>query len=100
MTSKPDRSKPDRPSEEIARRARRMKSRRDNPGPSPLRGISTFGMVGWSIAVPTVGGAFLGLWLDRVAPQGFNWTLALILGGVVIGGFIAAAWINKEGGDE
>jgi ATP synthase protein I len=56
-------------------------------------------MVGWSIAVPTVGGAFLGLWLDRVAPQGFNWTLALILGGVVIGGFIAAAWINKEGGE-
>lgn len=91
--------KPDKPAEDIARHAERMKSTRDNPGPSPLRGIGTFGMIGWSIAVPTVGGAFLGLWLDRVAPQGFSWTLALILGGVVLGGFIAAAWIIKEGED-
>ncbi|WP_272007614.1 AtpZ/AtpI family protein [Roseovarius sp. ZX-A-9] len=91
---------PDKSSGEIARQAKRMKSTRDNPGPSPLRGIGTFGMIGWSVAVPTVGGAFLGLWLDRVAPQGFSWTIALILGGVVIGGFIAASWINKEGGDK
>ncbi len=90
--------KPDKPAEDIARQAERMKSRRENPGPSPLRGIGTFGMIGWSIVVPTVGGAFLGHWLDRVAPQSFSWTLALILGGVVLGAFIAAAWINKEGG--
>lgn len=89
---------PDKPTNDIARQAKRMKSTRDNPGPSPLRGIGTFGMIGWSIAVPTVGGAFLGLWLDRVAPQVFSWTIALILGGVVIGAFISASWINKEGG--
>ncbi|SHF43997.1 ATP synthase protein I [Litoreibacter ascidiaceicola] len=91
---------PKKPVDDIARQAKRMKSNRDNPGPSPLRGIGTFGMIGWSIAVPTVGGAFLGLWLDRVTPKGFPWTLALILAGVVVGGFIAAAWINKEGGDK
>ena len=92
-------SKPDKPATEIARHADRIKSSRDNPGPSPLRGIGTFGMIGWSIVVPTVGGAFLGLWLDRAAPQTFSWALALILAGVAIGSFIAAAWINKEGGD-
>ena len=92
MTQKPDRS-----AEEISRRAERMKAARVNPGPSPLRGIGTFGMIGWSIAVPTVGGALLGLWLDRVAPQEFSWTLALILGGVAIGAMIAWAWVNKEG---
>ena len=91
--------KPDKPAEDIARQAERMKSKRENPGPSPLRGLGTFGMIGWSIAVPTVGGAFLGLWLDRIAPQSFSWTLALILAGVVLGGFIAAAWVNKEGRD-
>ena len=91
---------PDKSTKDIARQAKRMKSTRDNPGPSPLRGSGTFGMIGWSIAVPTVGGAFLGLWLDRVAPQGFSWTIALILGGVVIGAFISASWINKEGGDK
>lgn len=93
-------SKHDKSADEITRQAKRMKSLRDNPGPSPLRGIGTFGMVGWSIAVPTVGGAFAGLWLDSKVPQEFSWTIALILGGVVIGAFIAASWINKEGGSK
>lgn len=89
--------KNDRTTDEIGQRARRMKAARDDPGPSPLRGIGTFGMIGWSIAVPTVGGAFLGLWLDRVAPRQISWTVALILGGVALGGLIAWAWIGKEG---
>lgn len=89
--------KPDKTAEDIARRAERMKNTRDHPGSSPLRGLGAFGMIGWSIAVPTVGGAFLGIWLDRVAPQAFSWTIALILGGVVLGAGIAWAWIAKEG---
>ena len=54
----------------IAQHARRMKSIRDKPAHSPLRGIGTFGMIGWSIAVPTVGGAYLGRWLDRCRAAG------------------------------
>lgn len=80
----------------IASQVSRKQSERDNPAPSPLRGFSTFGMIGWSIVVPTVGGAFLGLWLDRVAPQSFSWTIALILGGVALGAMIAWAWMDKE----
>ncbi len=82
--------------DQIGRRAARKQAARDNPGPSPMRGIGVFGVIGWSIAVPTVGGAFLGLWLDRTYPQDFSWTIALILGGVVIGGALAWAWINEE----
>ncbi|MEO6986580.1 MAG: AtpZ/AtpI family protein [Paralcaligenes sp.] len=88
-----------RVSDEINRRAKRMKATRDHPGPSPLRGIGTFGMIGWSVVVPTVGGAFLGHWLDRIAPQHFSWTIALILAGVVLGAMIAWRWVNKEGQD-
>lgn len=88
------------PEEGIGRSARRLKQARDNPGVSPLRGLGAFGMIGWSIAVPTVGGAFLGLWLDRHMPQDFSWVLALILGGVVVGGFIAWAWISRESREE
>ncbi|MCG3268543.1 AtpZ/AtpI family protein [Yoonia sp. I 8.24] len=95
MTAKPDKS-----TDDITRQARRMKAIRDNPGPSPLRGIGTFGMIGWSVAVPTVGGAFLGHRLDGKAPQSFSWTIALILGGVVVGAFIAASWMSKEGDDK
>lgn len=91
---------PDTSADDIGRRAERMQRARNNPAPSPLSGISTFGMIGWSIAVPTVGGVFLGLWLDRVAPQNFSWTIALILGGVVLGGLISWAWMTKEGGGQ
>jgi ATP synthase protein I len=87
----------DKSAKDIGNQAKRMKNARDNPGPSPLRGISTFGMIGWSIALPTVGGAFVGLWLEKIAPQKFSWTVALILGGIVLGSAIAWAWIDKEG---
>ena len=86
----------DKSADDIGSRARRMKEARDDPGPSPLRGIGTFGMIGWSIAVPTVGGAFLGMWLDRVAPQDFSWTIALLLGGVVVGAIIVSVILGKE----
>ena len=86
----------DRSAEHIRHTAERMQRARRGPGASPLRGLGAFGMIGWSIAVPTVGGAFLGLWLNRVAPQDFSWPIALILGGAAIGGMIAWGWVSKE----
>ncbi len=81
---------------DIGRSAARKQAARDNPGPSPLRGIGVFGVIGWSVAVPVVAGTFLGLWLDRTHPQTFSWTIALIVGGAVVGGALAWAWIEKE----
>ena len=92
MTTKNDGS-----ADDIRRSAERMKRARNAPGASPLRGLGTFGMIGWSIAVPTVAGAFLGLWLNRVLPQDFSWPIALILGGAAVGGMIAWNWVAKEG---
>jgi|SRR5690554_2065019 len=86
----------DRSVDDIRRSAERMKRARSRPNHSPLRGLSAFGMIGWSIAVPTVAGAFIGIWLNRVAPQNFSWPIALILGGIVVGGIIAWSWVSKE----
>lgn len=80
----------------IRRDAERMQRARARTGFSPLRGLSAFGVVGWSVALPTVGGALLGLWLDRVLPQAFAWTLALILGGLVLGLIVAWDWLARE----
>ena len=80
----------------IHRRAQRMQQTRDEPKYSPLTGLGVFGVIGWSVAIPTVGGAFLGLWLNRVAPQSFSWPIALILGGVVIGAMVAWNWVDKS----
>ena len=45
--------------------------------------IGTLGLV---FVLPVVGGAYLGHWLDSLAPgYSFSWTLNLLLLGVVIG---------------
>lgn len=84
------------PQERIRRDAERMARARRRPLFSPLAGLGVFGVIGWSVAIPTVGGALLGTWLDRVAPQKFAWTLALILGGLVVGVIVAWDWVARE----
>ncbi len=74
---------------------RKLKALRDNRR-SVWFGLGMFGMIGWSVAVPTLLGAMLGLWLDRNYPQSFSWTLTFIVIGIVSGGLIAANWISKE----
>jgi ATP synthase protein I len=81
---------------EIARQVeRRVRSRRRGKR-SAWFGLGMFGLVGWAVAVPTLIGVALGTWLDRVAPQTFSWTLALLLAGVVLGAINAWLWIERE----
>lgn len=59
-------------------------------------GLAMSGLVGWSVALPTVIGIFLGRWLDRHWDFGFSWTLTCILLGVAIGCLNAWYWIQRE----
>ena len=59
-------------------------------------GLGMMGLIGWSVVVPTLLGAALGLWLDQRDPGGRSWTLALMVAGLVIGCFNAWHWMNKE----
>lgn len=80
----------------IARRAKRLARAREQKSASPLIGLSAFGVIGWSVAVPTVIGAFAGRWLNKHAPQPFSWTLALMLAGLVLGIIYAWHWVNQN----
>ena len=55
-----------------------------------------FGMVGWSVAVPTLLGAALGIWLDKNYPESFSWTLTFLIIGLITGCIIAWYWVDKE----
>ncbi len=86
----------DKSTQEITRKVdRRIRKRREGV-PGAWFGLGMFGLVGWAVAVPTLIGIALGLWLDEVAPQPFSWTLALLLAGVVLGAFNAWLWIERE----
>jgi ATP synthase protein I len=59
-------------------------------------GLGMMGLVGWSVAIPTVLGAVLGLWLDARHPTRQSWTLALLVAGLCLGCFNAWHWVAKE----
>jgi ATP synthase protein I len=59
-------------------------------------GLGMMGLVGWSVAVPTLLGAALGIWLDQRYPGGHAWTLALPVVGLGTGCLNAWHWVHKE----
>lgn len=59
-------------------------------------GLGMMGLIGWSVAIPTLLGAALGLWLDQRFPDGRSWTLALLVAGLSIGCLNAWHWVTKE----
>lgn len=82
--------------EEVGAKAtRRLKAQR-NPAPGVWFGLGLMGVIGWSVVVPTLLGAALGLWLDRHYPGGRSWTLALLVAGLTLGCLNAWHWVSKE----
>jgi ATP synthase protein I len=78
-----------------AKAARKLKARR-NGAPGVWFGLGMMGLIGWSVAVPTLLGAALGQWLDQHYSAGRSWTLALLVAGLTIGCLNAWHWVTKE----
>lgn len=78
-----------------AKAARKLKARR-NAAPGVWFGLGMMGLVGWSVTVPTLLGAALGLWVDKHHPGQHSWTLALLMAGLAIGCLNAWHWVDKE----
>ncbi len=74
---------------------RKLKARR-NATPGVWFGLGMMGLIGWSVVIPTLLGAMLGLWLDKHHAGAHSWTLALLMAGLVIGCFNAWHWVAKE----
>lgn len=82
--------------DEVGTKAARKLNARRNPTPGVWFGLGMMGLIGWSVVVPTLLGAVLGLWLDKHYPGGRSWTLALLMAGLVIGCLNAWHWVAKE----
>jgi len=63
---------------------------------SAWSGLGLFGIVGWSVMIPTIGGVIFGVWLDKRFPQSFSWTISFLMIGIVIGCIVAWKWVEKE----
>ena len=82
--------------EAVQRKALRKLRARREADRGPWFWLGMFGLVGWSVAVPTVIGIALGLWLDRTFPGQVSWTLTLLIAGVALGCANAWYWIKQE----
>jgi ATP synthase protein I len=74
---------------------RRMRARRTQ-SERIWFGLGAFGIIGWSVAVPTLLGILLGIWLDRHYPGVLSWTITFLFAGVALGCFNAWYWISRE----
>jgi ATP synthase protein I len=80
----------------VARRAARHQRAQREGQRSAWFSLGMMGLVGWSVAVPTLLGIALGWWIDTTWPSRVSWTLMLLFAGVAIGCFNAWYWVRQE----
>lgn len=86
---------PRRLDEEVRRhRERRARAERDARR-SIGQDLALIGVIGWTVVIPALLGAYAGRALDRRAGSGVFWTLGLLTGGIVLGCVLAWQRLNK-----
>ncbi len=75
--------------------ARKIKAR-SSKGKGLWFGLGTIGVVGWSVAIPTLIGIAIGVWLDMHYPGKISWTLTFLSIGLAIGCANAWYWVSRE----
>ncbi len=82
--------------EEIGDRAARKHKARRERRQGVWFGLGMFGLIGWAVAVPTLLGIAIGLWMDLRWPTRFSWTITLLFAGVILGCINAWWWVRRE----
>ena len=73
-----------------------MRKRQKHHDKGPWFGLGLFGLIGWSVALPTVAGAGIGIFIDSRFDIGYSWTLILLVGGLLLGCVNAWFWVSRE----
>jgi ATP synthase protein I len=102
VTSEPEGTAPTEASgfaEKVGQKAARKLNARRHPAPGVFFGLGMMGLIGWSVVVPTLLGAALGIWLDKRHAGTHSWTLALLVAGLALGCLNAWRWVANEDAD-
>jgi ATP synthase protein I len=82
--------------EEVGAKEKRKIKARQEEDRGIWFGLGMFGMVGWAVAIPTVIGVAVGVWIDKAYPGPHSWTLMGLFVGVVLGCLNAWLWVKRE----
>ena len=83
-------------SRQVGLRERRKLKAQRSTSRSIWLGLGMLGFVGWSVALPTLLGIALGVWIDSHYPSRYSWTLMLLIIGLLVGCLTAWHWMAKE----
>ncbi len=75
---------------------RKLKARREKRYSALVKGLRMTGLVGWTVATPTLIGWPLENGLMKPGRQLFSWTLTLLMVGLILGCFHAWYWLKRE----
>lgn len=82
--------------EEVEAKERRKLKARKQKDRDVWFGLGMFGLVGWSVAIPTLIGVAIGIWIDTRWPSQYSWTLMCLIIGVIVGCLNAWFWVKRE----
>ena len=80
----------------VLRKSIRRERARERRKESVWAWLATFGLVGWTVVVPTVLGLALGRFLDNRIDGTVNFTITLLVVGAAVGLWMAWHWIRTE----
>lgn len=80
----------------ILRKSLRHERARSRRKQSAWSFLGSFGLIGWSVTVPTLAGLALGLYLDDVTNSETSFTITFLVVGVAVGCVVAWYWITEE----
>jgi ATP synthase protein I len=75
--------------------ARKLRARREKHQ-NMWFGLGMFGLVGWSVTIPTLISIAVGIWIDTRWPSQYSWTLTFLFMGVGLGCLNAWFWVKRE----
>ena len=82
--------------EKIRRKEKRKLRAQSKKDQAVWFGLGLFGVIGWSVMVPTLIGIAVGIWADRRWPGNISWTLTFLFAGIILGCLNAWYWVEKE----
>lgn len=81
---------------EVERKKERSRRAREEGDRTIQHGLGVFGVVGWSIVVPTLIGIAIGAWLDSRSGAGIRYTLSFMAAGLLVGIVNVWNWLHSR----
>ncbi len=84
----------------VLRKTMRRERARRRGDESPWAWLGTFGLVGWTVVVPTLLGVAAGIFVDDRVDSSVSFTITFLIVGAAVGLSMAWHWVRRESESE